>query len=423
MLTKLVFNPLGVYLMKKIMKTTTGTYHGVMDHNHVDFLGIPFGYGRRFKRAETFSLAKLESNEVNKMHYAVHSGLQPMQNEALKQNNKINFGENCLNLDICTPDIDGHYPIVIEFYGGGFLRGGNYNKQMSWLDHQSIVHVVPNYRLGLFGWGKVDGGDTNVGLSDQLMSIQWVIDNAKSFGGDVENISLVGLSAGAKSISALMASNSEVLDWIKRIVLFSGGTQTIRDLSTAEAVSNRICSSNGIKSTKDLFNLTDDGLQIVQQRAIGKHIATNWFGPVIDNDLISDDWEDKLLARVERTHFKTIISAGSNELETLNSFDLDFLENDVLTDLFGHNGEIFKKELLGKTYSKDEFVEMLGMAMYTFPAWKLSELLSRNSDAEVYCNYSRVFNGQHGGIIRYLNTCDWCFAWRHHGCRCGQHRR
>jgi len=375
-----------------------------MDHNHVDFLGVPFGYGRRFKRAEEFSIAKFGHNEVNKMHYAVHNGIQPMQDEALDQNNPdTSFGENCLNLDICTPDIEGHYPIVIEFYGGGFLRGGNYKKQMSWLDHQSIVHVVPNYRLGLFGWGKVDGGDTNVGLSDQLMSIQWVMDNASSFGGDVENITLAGLSAGAKSIAALMASNSSILDRIKNIILFSGGVQTIRDLDTANKVIERICQENNIKSSKDLFNLTDDGLQLVQEQALKGHTPTNWFGPVIDENLISSDWEEKLVERVKRTNFKTLISAGSNELVGLKDTSINQLEEDVMTDLFGDNAPVLRDAFLDESYSKNDFVEMLGTAMYVYPARRLAELLTQNSDADVYCNYSKVYEGQHGGIVRYLN--------------------
>lgn len=387
------------------MKTTTGTYHGVTDHDHIDFLGVPFGYGRRFKRAEEFSMTKFGPNEVNKLHYAVHHGVQPMQNEALDQSNlKTTFGENCLNLDICTPDVDGKYPIVIEFYGGGFLRGGNYKRQMSWLDHQSVVHVVPNYRLGMFGWGVVDGGDTNVGLSDQLMAIQWVIDNARSFGGDIENITLAGLSAGAKSIAALMASNSEIPDRIQKIMLFSGGVQTIRDLETAQRVSEKICRENNIKSTKDLFNLTDDGLQIVQERVVDQHVATNWFGPVIDGDLISEDWQARLLQRVKKTQFKSMISASSDELNSYNNKDIDILENGVFEDLFGTNTEILKKSLLAKPYSKAEFVEMLGLAMYTLPARRMAELLSQNSDAEVYCNFSKVFAGKHGETVHYLNV-------------------
>lgn len=389
--------------MKKIIKTTTGTYHGVIDHSHIDFLGIPFGYGRRFKRAEKFSIAKFGPNELNKMHYAVHNGVQPMQDDALDQNSKITFGENCLNLDICTPDIDGKYPIVIEFYGGGFLRGGNYSKQMSWLDHEAIVHIVPNYRLGMFGWGYVEGGDTNVGLSDQLLAIQWVIDNASSLGGDVENISLIGLSAGAKSIAALMASNSNVLDKIQKIILFSGGVQTIRDSKTSKKVSDFICQENNIKSTKDLFNLTDDGLQLVQKRALENHLPTNWFGPVIDDDLIASNWQEKLIDRVKRTHFKTIISAGSNELVGLKDININKLETNTITDLFGDNSENLKNALLKKEYSKSDFIEMLGIAMYALPARRLAELLVQKGDAEVYCNYAKVFKGQHGGTVRYLS--------------------
>ena len=389
--------------MKKIIKTTTGTFHGIMSGHHLDFLGIPFGYGRRFKRAEEFSMAKFGSNEVNKMHYAVHHGIQPMQDEALEQNNQVRFGENCLNLNISTPDVDGKFPIVIELYGGGFLRGGNYQPQMTWLDQQPVVHVTPNYRLGLFGWGVIDGGDTNVGLSDQLLAIQWVLDNAQSFGGDVNNVSLAGLSAGAKSISALMASNSPMLDRIQKIMLFSGGVQTIRDLKTAQKVIERICQTNKIKTSKDLFNLTDDGLQLVQSKLVADHTATNWFGPVIDDDLISQDWSDKLLQRLSRTHFKTIISAGTNELGDYKKFGINHLEEEIIPDLFGKNAEVLKKQLLPETFSKNDFVQMLGTAMYRLPARRLADLLASKPSAEVYCNSESVFEGHHGGLIKYLN--------------------
>lgn len=390
--------------MENIIKTTTGTYQGIADHNHTDFLGIPFGYGRRFQRAEEFSMAKFGKNEINKLQYAVHNGVQPMQDEALEQkDDKVHFGENCLNLDICTPDVDGKFPIVIEFFGGGFTKGGNFEKQMSWLDHQNVVHVTPNYRLGLFGWGVVEDGETNVGLSDQIMAVQWVFDNAASIGGDVDNVTLVGLSAGAKSVSALMASNADILDRVKKVILFSGGVQTIRDMTTAKAVVERICQTNHIKTSKDLFNLTDDGLQLAQETALKGHFATNWFGPVIDEDLISANWRDKLLQRVKKSNVKAIISAGSNELKFFEDMSVEKIKAEVLPDLFGKNVDAFCQAFLNEDYTKAELIKMLGTAMYSFPARRLAEFLTQNSDAEIFCNYARVDQGRHGGIVKYLN--------------------
>ncbi|WP_334328462.1 carboxylesterase family protein [Companilactobacillus sp. HBUAS59699] len=383
--------------MEKVIKTTTGIYQGFEENNHVNFLGIPFGYARRFKRAEEYYV-----DDPQKINLAVRPGSQPMQDRALEETD-IHFGENCLNLDISTPSIDGKFPIVIEFYGGGFLHGGNSHKSMPWLDSQPVVHIMPNYRLGLFGWGVVSGCDTNIGLSDQLMSIQWVIDNAASFGGDVDNISLVGISAGAKSIAALMASNSHLADRIKKIVLFSGSFQTIRNLETAQMVTDRFCKTNNIASDKDLLNLTDDGLLNVQQKTIGEHIATNWFGPVMDNDLISDNWLSVLAQRVKRTDFKSLIGAGSNEQAKLNQYNLSRLKNNIVPDLFGRNADVLLRQLPTSGDQKSALVQLIGEAMYSYPAFRAQKFLSEN-EAEVYGNYFTVFDGRHGGNIDYLNT-------------------
>ncbi|APX72568.1 carboxylesterase family protein [Companilactobacillus allii] len=383
--------------MKEVIETTTGTYQGFEKNKHVNFLGIPFGYAKRFKRAK-----KYVSNDLKKLNFAIHTGTQPMQESALEKSN-IFYSENCLNLDVSTPNIDGKYPIVIELFGGGFLRGGNATKNLPWLDKQPIVHVMPNYRLGLFGWSVVDDGDTNVGLSDQLMSIQWVIDNAAKIGGDVNNINLVGLSAGAKSISALMASNSDILDNIKKIILFSGSLQTIRDMKTAQKVTKRICSDNNISNSRELFNLTDDGLLTVQVNSTKDHIPTNWFGPVIDGDLISDKWQDVLIERLKKTDFKSLISAGINEQALLSQYNLATLKTKICQDLFGTNAEILLDQLPASGNQKSALVKLIGEAMYSFPAFRTEKLLSANG-GDVYGNYFSVFDGRHGGNIQYLSV-------------------
>ncbi|MFD1417200.1 carboxylesterase family protein [Companilactobacillus keshanensis] len=378
--------------MEKIIDTTTGRFQGIESENGVKFIGVKFGHPRRFKRSIPYRAKK-------KLTFATKVGIQPMQEAALDNSlAEIKFGEDCLNLDISTPNPNGKYPIVIEFYGGGFLHGGTLKKIMPWLDNQNVVHIVPNYRLGLFGWANVEGGDTNVGLSDQILAIKWVIDNADRFGGDSDDISLVGHSAGGKSIAALMTSNEDVMDQIKKIVLFSGSLQTIRDAETAQKVLHRFCTSNKLNS-KDLFNLTDDGMLIAQNKCIGDHLATNWFGPIIDNDLISDNWQDVLIDRQKRTGFKTLVEAGSNELIHLKNYSLEELKSSILIDLFGDNSKIILRQLPNND-QKDQLLNLIGESMYTFPADRTAQLLKENG--EVYGNYSSVLDGRHGGNVAYL---------------------
>ncbi|MFC6322257.1 carboxylesterase family protein [Companilactobacillus baiquanensis] len=380
--------------MEKVIDTTTGKYQGIETNNGVKFMGIKFGHPRRFKRAVPY-------RAKDKLNFATRAGTQPMQEAALDHDySDIKFSEDCLNLDLFTPNPNGKHPIVIEFYGGGFLHGGTLDEVMPWLNNGKVIHIIPNYRLGLFGWANIADGDTNVGLSDQILAIKWVIDNADKFGGDVDDISLVGHSAGGKSIAALMASNSNVLDHIKKVVLFSGSLQTIRDKETSKKVLERFCSDNKLTS-KDLFNLTDDGLLLAQNKAIGNHLATNWFGPIIDDDLISDNWQDVLIDRQKRTNFKTLVEAGSNELIQLENFSINELKNSILEDLFGINSKVILKQL-PDDYQKSELLNLIGEAMYTYPADRTAQLLKDNG--EVYGNYSNVLDGRHGGNVEYLAT-------------------
>jgi len=197
-----------------------------------------------------------------------------------------------------------------------------------------------------------------------------------------------------------MASNEDVMDQIKKIVLFSGSLQTIRDEETAKKVLNRFCSANKL-DPKDLFNLTDDGMLIAQNKCIGDHLATNWFGPIIDNDLISDNWQDVLISRQKRTEFKTLVEAGSNELIHLKTYSLEELKSNVIVDLFGENSKIILKQLPNRD-QKEHLLKLIGESMYTFPADRTAQLLKDNG--EVYGNYSNVLDGRHGGNVTYLAT-------------------
>ncbi len=126
-----------------------------------------------------------------------------------------NMMEDCLYLNIWTPaDASPHKPkpVMVFIHGGGFI-GGSSNidfYQGTYLAGSGDVVVVSlNYRLGVLGWlvYKDDSGtiEGNFGLQDQVLAIQWVKDNIKKFGGDDNNITLFGQSAGAISIGYLLA--------------------------------------------------------------------------------------------------------------------------------------------------------------------------------------------------------------------------
>ena len=121
--------------------------------------------------------------------------------DALKKNE-----DNCLSINIWTPAIDRNKRPVMFWIHGGALETGNgaiYNGQFL-SERGNIVVVTINYRLGALGFLYVPGKTANVGLLDQSLALKWVKENIESFGGDPENITIFGESAGALSVSCLM---------------------------------------------------------------------------------------------------------------------------------------------------------------------------------------------------------------------------
>ena len=117
--------------------------------------------------------------------------------------------EDCLTLNIWTPAPDSKKrPVMVWIHGGAFASGAG---SLPWYSGESfaangdIVAVSINYRLGALGFLCLPGvSDGNLGLLDQVAALRFVRDNIAAFGGDPDNVTVVGQSAGAASIAILM---------------------------------------------------------------------------------------------------------------------------------------------------------------------------------------------------------------------------
>lgn len=130
-----------------------------------------------------------------------------------------NYSEDCLYLNVWTPAANqpqARQPVMVWIHGGGFQQGGSgqaiYNGQA--LAKAGVVVVTINYRVGLFGFlahpaltaespEQVSG---NYGLRDQIFALQWVRANIANFGGNPDNVTIFGESAGGTSVYVLMTS-------------------------------------------------------------------------------------------------------------------------------------------------------------------------------------------------------------------------
>ena len=150
------------------------------------------------------------------------SGMDPVRVALLKAIRPLLLGgelsEDCLFLNVRTPEPapEAKLPVMVWLHGGGYTTGSGtarfYNT--NGLPGRGVVLVTINYRLGVFGFfahpvlraEDPDQGVGNYGLLDQIAALRWVRDNIQRFGGDPDNVTVFGESAGAYAVASLMTS-------------------------------------------------------------------------------------------------------------------------------------------------------------------------------------------------------------------------
>ena len=155
--------------------------------------------------------------------------------------------EGCLTLNIWTPGTDDKKrPVMLWIHGGSYKNGGSTNYDGSSLANRGdVVVVVINYRLGPLGFLYLPNAPSfsaNVGLLDQIQALKWTKENIATFGGDPENVTVFGESAGAGAICSLLGMPT-AKNLFNRIIPQSGsssplGYQKGRALATTEKLTS-----------------------------------------------------------------------------------------------------------------------------------------------------------------------------------------
>ena len=231
-------------LEKKILgavrrSTACGALIGNERERCLEFLGVPYA------RAERFAYAALVDRWEGMLdagkpgcacpqnrgwHEHLEHPTRHFYYKEYREGSAFRYSEDCLNLNIFTPKDTKNCPVILFFHGGGFDSGINSEDPFDGegLASRGIVTVFANYRVGPLGYltheeiQKQYGRDGNFGLDDQLCAIRWVKAHIADFGGDPENITLLGQSAGAISIQFLCL-NAENRGLFRRAAMMSGG--------------------------------------------------------------------------------------------------------------------------------------------------------------------------------------------------------
>lgn len=256
------------------VKTADGIVEGVTEQGGIrSFKGIPFAAPPvgtlRWKEPQPLK----PWQDVRK---ATAFGPRPMQTPVFGDMNfrSPSVSEDCLYLNVWAPQQRGKelLPVLVYFYGGGFVAGdgSEYRYDGESMARKGIVALTVNYRLGIFGFlshPELSGetaykGSGNYGFMDQAAALRWVKKNIAAFGGDPDKVTIAGESAGSISVSALMVSPLSK-NLFARAIGESGsilGALPPVPLADGEKVGLQFAASIGAGSLAELRKLDADSL-------------------------------------------------------------------------------------------------------------------------------------------------------------------
>jgi para-nitrobenzyl esterase len=169
--------------------------------------------------------------------------------------NPTTFGDDCLNLNVWTPDpATSGLPVMVWVHGGGYMSGGGaapINDGATWA-RDGIVYVSINYRMSVDGFVYFGGDTANLGLQDQVAALRWVQDNIAAFGGDPGNVTVFGQSAGGVSVMNLLAMPS-ASGLFRGAIAQSGSSMATADLAFETRVRERLSEVLGVPPTAEGF--------------------------------------------------------------------------------------------------------------------------------------------------------------------------
>lgn len=252
----------------------TGTYMGHDNDGVQEFLGIsyadPVGKWEVPQMVSTTSDDEIICDEWGPSCFQVDDDVEIASQ--WKQSH------DCLDLNVWTRDVTREKkPVIVFIHGGGGWQGGTYDPCYdgeffirNLAEGEDAVLVSMNYRLGIFGSLNLSGLEgydeatyadaINLATLDQELALRWVNENIASFGGDPENVTLMGQSFGAGSACTLLTI-PEANQYFQHIILESGNIFNRQiSLEKSEENSAKVFEILGVSSIDELMALSDEDI-------------------------------------------------------------------------------------------------------------------------------------------------------------------
>ena len=164
-------------------------------------------------------------------------------------------GDDYLNLNVWTPDPNAEgLPVMVWIHGGAWVGGAAMApvQDGTRFAQNGVVLISITYRLSVDGFLPIPGVPTNLGMRDMVAALRWVQANAAAFGGDPDNVTVFGESAGAMSIGHLVAS-PPAKGLFRRAIIQSGHGSMVRPMAVGDRVMRKIAKLLKIQPTLEGF--------------------------------------------------------------------------------------------------------------------------------------------------------------------------
>ena len=357
----------------------------ILDSGIEEYLGIPYAKAERFCKPKAYSWDGMRQC----LNYGPKA-MQPSRCGEIPEGEEIKIlgSEDCLNLNVWVQPgtVARMLPVVVYIHGGGFQEGSNSEKGRdgaSFIQNTPLVFVSVNYRLGALGFtqlgeemGEKYRYSANCGVLDVLEAMRWVNRNIEAFGGDPKNVTMMGISAGAKMIGSMMTI-PELQDLCQRVILESGGMQSFRDKGTARSIAldweKEILRLKGAEMAaeqsaygsgvhpqqakaataatepakldeKELLTMPAEMLVRAQAALCNAPGTTCYYGPVLDGNIFPANWLGRCL---DGKGWKGRVVLGSCRREMANMAerpDFEERKEEILYNLFGDQGHIAQEK-------------------------------------------------------------------------------
>lgn len=383
------------------VKTKSGVIEGTLEKSGVrSFKGIPFAappVGRLRFQAPQPVTAWDGVREAKKF------GPRAMQAPIFGDMGFRSDGmsEDCLYLNVWTPahKAGAKLPVLVYFYGGGFVAGDGSEARYdgeSMATH-GIVALTVNYRLGAFGFmahsllssESPNNASGNYGLLDQAAALRWVKENIAAFGGDPDRVTIAGESAGSVSVSAQMASPLS-RDLIAGAIGESGsllGTLRAVSKQDAERIGAEFTTRLGVQSLDELRNVPADSLLNTSMKFGVFRFAMNvdgYFFPKSPYDIFKNGEQAKvpLLAgwNSEESNHSAVLGKHATTKENFEA---------AVKKLYPTKAEEILKVYAPATDAEVEQAadDLAGDRFIGFSTWKWTDVQAQTSDKPVYRYY------------------------------------